>query len=175
MTSAQMTTIDPPANWRELELANGRTKYVPREMKPRRWPTNQSDLEQVKGERTAAIASWFKFHYPRPISLDDLLTPMPPLPALLQQRLSEVPRQAGVYVFWRFEQPLYVGEAISLRARLRSHLALCSTNQHLRLWLLLDRFETCSFSIHSVLETAGKLNRLAAESDAIRELQPLFN
>lgn len=87
-------------------------------------------------------------------------------PEHLRHYLDELPKSAGVYIFWGASEtlPLYIGKSINIRSRVMAHFR---AEDEARLLRQTQRI--------SWIETAGELGALLTEARLIKARQPLFN
>lgn len=88
--------------------------------------------------------------------------------AISKKIFKLVPSQCGVYLFWQKKQPLYIGKAINLKARILSHFQ--NAKFDLKEKLILEksnRIET--------LTTEGGFKTVLLEAKLIKKYQPKYN
>jgi excinuclease ABC subunit C len=105
------------------------------------------------------------------MSADDL-TPVPDdsaLEARLEERLSTVPGRPGVYLLKdRHGKVIYVGKAVSLRARVRSYLRGGDERSQVR-------FLVGKLADFDTLVTASEKEALILENNLIKQYKPRYN
>ena len=87
---------------------------------------------------------------------------------------ESLPTNQGLYVFYDPLRTLYVGEATSLRFRLKQHLDH-SDNRGLACWLWEHGTATALVEIHVLPNGTPTVQRRALETELIRSRNPLFN
>jgi site-specific DNA-methyltransferase (adenine-specific) len=87
-------------------------------------------------------------------------------------RLSEIPKEEGIYLFQSGEEPVFVGETTDLHHRIERHFE-SSRSQGLPGWLL-DDSKPIHLSINP-LPDVSPATRKAMELNVIRTLKPRFN
>jgi len=88
--------------------------------------------------------------------------------------LTSIPAAAGLYLFSETAQALYVGEAESLRQRVRKHLDH-SDRKDLARWLWEFGSKSLVLEVHVLDANVSKRVRRALETELIRSRNPLFN
>ena len=88
--------------------------------------------------------------------------------------IEQVPTASGVYCFVSDRETLYVGEASSLRARLKKHLDH-SDNKYLARWIWQHGMGTLTIELHVFHEEVRLKTRKALETELIRSRRPSFN
>jgi len=92
------------------------------------------------------------------------------IPEQLQEKLDALPTKPGVYIMKdEVGQIIYVGKAISLRARVRSYFHVAAEYNH-KLQRLVARIADLEFIV-----TASELEALILESNLIKRHQPRYN
>jgi excinuclease ABC subunit C len=92
------------------------------------------------------------------------------IPEQLQEKLDALPTKPGVYIMKdEAGQIIYVGKAISLRARVRSYFHVTAEYNH-KLQRLVARIADLEFIV-----TASELEALILESNLIKRHQPRYN
>ena len=87
--------------------------------------------------------------------------------AITAYKSSLVPTDPGVYIFWRGNEPLYVGKAANLRKRVSSYFR---ANVSDKVRQLRGEAERLEFVI-----TQSEVEALVTESDLIKRFMPKFN
>ncbi len=88
--------------------------------------------------------------------------------------VSLLPMKQGLYIFYDSTQTLYVGEASSLRSRLKKHFDH-SDNKGLARWFW-EKGTTGAFvEFHLLPDDTSQRVRRALETELIRSRRPLFN
>ena len=90
-------------------------------------------------------------------------------PHLDLERIDQIPRAPGVYLFYGGEDALlYVGKSVDLRSRILSHFSDDHRN---------DREMRIAQQVRRIdwIETAGELGALFREADLIKQRQPIHN
>ena len=88
--------------------------------------------------------------------------------------IDNIPTQSGIYCFFSDKETLYVGEASSLRARLKKHLDH-SDNKLLARWIWEHGVEGLAIELHVFGEEVTTKIRKALETEMIRSRKPTFN
>ena len=88
--------------------------------------------------------------------------------------LTDIPARQGLYLFHTQSTPLYAGEAESLQARIRKHLAH-SDNKGLARWLWENAEEPLFLEIQIYPDATETRVRKALELELIRSRNPIFN
>ncbi|MCK4342000.1 MAG: hypothetical protein KAY37_09790 [Phycisphaerae bacterium] len=88
--------------------------------------------------------------------------------------LDDVPTTQGLYVFFAGSESLYVGEAQSLRSRLKKHLDH-SDNRGLARWLWEHGTDAVYLEWQVLPPTTATQTRRAMECELIRSRRPVFN
>ena len=96
------------------------------------------------------------------------LLSVPALPEHIDASLiGELPEAPGVYLFYgENDQPLYIGKATNMRARVFSHFGREASAQEKRMTQEIKRFEW--------LPVAGELSALLLESRLLKTRQPVY-
>ena len=90
-------------------------------------------------------------------------------PHLDPDRIDQIPRNPGVYLFYGEEEALlYVGKSVDLRSRILSHFSDDHRN---------DREMRIAQQVRHIdwIETAGELGALFREAELIKQRQPIHN
>ena len=87
---------------------------------------------------------------------------------------ADLPTGQGLYIFYDATQTLYVGEASSLRSRLKKHFDH-SDNKGLARWLWEKGTAGVFVEFHLLPEGTSQRVRRALETELIRSRRPLFN
>jgi DNA polymerase-3 subunit epsilon len=90
-------------------------------------------------------------------------------PHLDEDRIDQIPRTPGVYLFYGEEEVLlYVGKGVDLRSRILSHFSDDHRN---------DREQRIAQQVRHIdwIETAGELGALFREAALIKQRQPIHN
>ena len=82
--------------------------------------------------------------------------------------LSSIPNLTGVYLFKKGDKPLYIGKAISLRARIRSHLENAKLDP--KEALIIKNCDKIGYQI-----TDSEFKALLLESSLIQKYHPKYN
>lgn len=89
-------------------------------------------------------------------------------------KIDEIPSKPGIYCFMSDKETLYVGEAKSLRSRLKKHLNH-SDNRFLARWIWEHGIGILTIELHLLGEDVKTKVRKALETEMIRSRKPLFN
>ena len=92
---------------------------------------------------------------------------------LAKNKISELPREAGVYVFSDGRKILYIGKATNIKNRVKNHF-----QQPRSLWeksLLRPRFQRSFGGRVGFIKTDSEIEALILEAKLIKKYQPRFN
>lgn len=87
---------------------------------------------------------------------------------------ADLPRQAGLYVFFTTDTALYAGETANLRTRMKKHLDH-SDNKGLARWMWEHEGEPVYLELHYLAGDPATKVRRALERELIQSRRPLFN
>jgi excinuclease ABC subunit C len=88
--------------------------------------------------------------------------------AINKKTINGLPSFSGVYIFWQKNQPLYIGKAVNLKARILSHWQNAKLDLKEKLILeKSDRIET--------LTTQSEFQAVLLEAELIKKYQPKYN
>ncbi len=86
--------------------------------------------------------------------------------SLVRQKIV-VPETAGVYTFWKGQTPVYIGESINLKARLKSYFA---TNLFPKTARMVSQADRITF-----VKVSSELEALLLESNLVHKFKPKYN
>lgn len=84
----------------------------------------------------------------------------------LQDYINEIPKTAGVYLFYAGAEIIYIGKAINLRDRVKNHFQQPSYRDN----LFIDKVSRISF-----INTNSEIEALVLEANLIKKQLPKFN
>jgi excinuclease ABC subunit C len=83
-----------------------------------------------------------------------------------QKNFAELPKASGVYSFWDKNECIYIGKAINIQNRVKSHFFQPSYRDH----LYIDKVVKMGY-----FETNSEIEALILEASLIKKYQPKFN
>jgi len=85
----------------------------------------------------------------------------------LKQSLRKIPENAGIYIFWQKNTPIYIGKAVNLKSRLNSYFAVDLAPKTSK---MVSEADTFSFIV-----VGSELEALLLEAKLIRANKPRYN
>jgi excinuclease ABC subunit C len=94
---------------------------------------------------------------------------------LIKKKISQLPKNPGVYVFKKGNEILYIGKAANIKERVKNHFQSASTKASARQATFKDNLFINKVKYVGYIKTGSTIEALILEENLIKKYQPKYN